>query len=307
MVDNEQGVSLARKLAKLLTETPGAQLAEAVSVGRPPLTVKSFGLSDRGQVRGSNEDRFVIAELTRTLQVHHSNLPQNKATYSCHRGHVFLVADGVGGNQAGDIASGLSVQSIETFLLNTLKRFSNLQASEEQGVLRDLQNALLQADARIYDEATRHPEWKGMGTTLTMAFAVNWRLFVAHAGDSRCYLYSGGKLQRLTHDHTITAEMVRRGIITSQDQAHHPWRHHVTNILGGKERGVKAELHSLDLHAGDVLLLCSDGLSEMVPKDRIAAILGAENDPQRACESLVREANERGGEDNITVIVAQFN
>jgi len=293
-------------LANLFSKTPRAQSTEAVSAGRPPFIVNSFGLSDRGQVRGSNEDCFVIAELTRTLQVHHSNLPQSQATFSCHRGHVFLVADGMGGNTAGEIASGLSVKSIETFLLNTLKRFSNLQASEEQGVLRDLQNALFQADARIFEEATKHPEWKGMGTTLTMAFAVNWRLFVAHAGDSRCYLCSGNTLQQLTQDHTIAAEMVRRGLITPQDQAHNLWRHVVTNILGGNERGVRAELHSLDLHDGDVLLLCSDGLTEMVPDDRIAAILGVEHVPQRACECLVEEANRRGGKDNITAVVTHI-
>jgi protein phosphatase len=147
--------------------------------------------------------------------VHHTNLPNNKATFSCHRGHVFLVADGVGGNNAGEVASDLTVRTIEEFLLNTLKRFSNLQASEEQGVLLALQNALFQADARIFEEGTTHPEWQGMGTTLTMAFAVNWRLFVAHAGDSRCYLYSGNRLQQLTHDHTLTADMVRRGLIKS--------------------------------------------------------------------------------------------
>jgi protein phosphatase len=212
----------------------------------------------------------------------------------------------VGGHKAGEVASGLSVQSIEMFLLNTLKRFSNLQASEEQGVLRDLQNALYQADARIVEEAARHPEWNGMGTTLTLAFAVNWRLFVAHAGDSRCYLFSGNKLQQITEDHTMTAELVRRGVITQQAQATHPWRHVVTNILGGTECGVRAELHSLDLHDQDVLLLCSDGLTEMVPEDRIAAILDAEKLPQRACECLVEEANRRGGVDNITVIVANF-
>jgi serine/threonine protein phosphatase PrpC len=272
----------------------------------PPFVVQSFGLSDRGQKRSSNEDCFVIAELTRTLQVHHTNLPNNKATFSCHRGHVFLVADGVGGNKAGEVASDLTVRTIEEFLLNTLKRFSNLQASEEQGVLLALQNALFQADARIFEEGTTHPEWRGMGTTLTMALAVNWRLFVAHAGDSRCYLYSGKGLQKLTQDHTMTADMVRRGLIKPEDQEHHPWRHVVTNILGGTERGVQAELHSLDLHAGDVLLLCSDGLTEMVPEDQIAAILHQENLPKPACERLIAEANRLGGKDNITAIVAHF-
>jgi serine/threonine protein phosphatase PrpC len=104
----------------------------------------------------------------------------------------------------------------------------------------------------------------------------------------------------------MTAEMVRRGMISPQSQANHPWRNVVTNILGGTERGVQAELHSLDLHAGDVLLLCSDGLTEMVPEDQIAAILQHENAPQPACERLIAEANRLGGKDNITAIVARF-
>ena len=290
-------------LASLFTRKPKPE-STAPSAAKPPLVVQSFGLSDRGQKRSSNEDCFVTAELTRTLQVHHTNLPHNEATFSCHRGHVFVVADGVGGNKAGEVASDLTVRTIEEFLLNTLKRFSNLQASEEQGVLLALQNALFQADARIFEETATHPEWQGMATALTMAFAVNWRLFVAHAGDSRCYLHSGGRLQQLTHDHTMSAEMVRKGIISPQSQANHPWRHVVTNIIGGTSPGVQVELHSLDLHAADVVLLCSDGVTEMVPEDQIAAILQQENLPQSACERLVAEANRLGGKDNITVIVA---
>src|SRR6185295_15406170 len=179
---------------------------------------------------------------------HHTNLPQSKTSVSFHRGYVFLIADGMGGSEAGEIASGLSVTTIEDFMLNTLKRFSNLQASEEQAALRALQDALCQADSRIFEETAKHPEWQGMGTTLTMAFAVNWRLFVAHAGDSRCYLYSSGKLQQLTQDHTVIAEMARRGVIPAEMVAGHPWRHVVTNILGGKEPGVQVDLHTLDLH-----------------------------------------------------------
>lgn len=276
-----------------------------VSKPRLPFVVRSFGLSDRGQKRDSNEDCFAIAELARTLQIHHTNLSQSRTSHSYHRGYVFLIADGVGGSQAGEIASGLSVTTIEDFLLNTLRRFSNLQVSEEQGALRALQDALCHADSRIFEETVKHPEWEGMGTTLTMAFAVNWRLFVAHAGDSRCYLYSSGKLQQLTQDHTVIAELARSGMISAEKAVGHPWRHFVTNIVGGTKRGVQVELHSLDLHSNDVLLLCSDGLTEMVPEELITAVLHQEHDPQRACERLIAEANRRGGNDNITVIVAR--
>jgi protein phosphatase len=204
------------------------------------------------------------------------------------------------------VASALTVVSIEGFLLNTLKRFFNLKAAEEQNVLQEFQSALLQADARIFEEADQHPELIGMGTTLTMAFAVNWKLFVAHAGDSRCYLFSKGELHQLTRDHTAVAEMVRLGALSPQAAARHPYRHAVTNVLGGREPGVQAELHKLDLEPDDVLLLCSDGLTEMVGDDRIAAILQDEQEPQSICERLVAEANEQGGNDNITVIASRF-
>jgi PPM family protein phosphatase len=269
--------------------------------------LRSFGLSDKGRVRDSNEDCFVIAELARTLYVHDSNLPQSKATPSGHRAYVLIVADGVGGNEAGEIASGLSVASVEGFLLNTLKRFSNLQASEEQDALRELQRALCQADSRIFEETTKHPEWRGMATTMTFAFAVNWRLFVAHVGDSRCYLCARGALQQVTQDHTLTADLVRAGSLPPESAARHPYRHVVTNILGGAEPGVSVELHSLDLHPEDVVLICSDGLTDAVSEVRIAEILQQEQDPQRACGYLVADANRQGGKDNITVIVARVN
>lgn len=272
----------------------------------PPFVVRGFGISDQGRKRDRNEDCFSIAELVRTLQVQHTNIPQSTTSLSSHRAYVLLVADGVGGSKAGEVASGLGVTAIEDFLLNTLKRFSNLQSSEEQDALHEFEDALCRADSRIFEESVGHPDRQGMGTTLTMAFAVDWQLFVAHAGDSRCYLYSGGKLQLLTQDHTMSAEMARLGMIPKEKIAAHPWRNVVTNILGGKTPGVQVELHHLKLHPDDVLLLCSDGLTEMVPEERIAAVLQLENDPMRACKKLIAEANRLGGNDNITAIVARI-
>jgi PPM family protein phosphatase len=271
-----------------------------------PFSVRSFGLTDPGQVRPSNEDHFVIVELARTMSVHQTSVPQPKTQYSSHRGHLFIVADGMGGHQAGEVASALGVVTVEGFLLNTLKRFFHLQEPKETKVLQEFQAALQQADARIFEEASRHPEMLGMGTTLTMAFAVNWRLLVAHAGDSRCYLLSGGELHQLTQDHTVVAELVRLGALSAAEASRHPHRHIVTNVLGGYEAGLLVEMHKLDLEPGDVVLLCSDGLTEMVPDARMAAILQEERDPRRACERLVAEANDLGGKDNITVLVARF-
>jgi serine/threonine protein phosphatase PrpC len=272
---------------------------------RPPFVVRSFGLSDRGQARPSNEDRFAVVELARTLYVHQTNLPQATPRFSSHRGHAFLVADGVGGHEGGEVASAVTVEAVEEFLLNTLKRFSNLQAGEAPNALEELKGAFLHAEARLVGEAAKRPERRGMGTTLTLAFAVNWTLLVAHAGDSRCYVLSEGGLRQVTRDHTLAAELVRQGVVSPGGEARHPYRHVVTNVLGGDEPGVRVELHRLDLHPDDVLLLCSDGLTEMIPDERIATTLREEPDPRRACERLVADANRHGGKDNITVIVAQ--
>lgn len=273
----------------------------------PRCVVRSFGLTDLGRSRTSNEDQFVIAELARNLCIHHTSVPQSKTQYSSYRGHVFLVADGMGGHQAGEVASTISVMTVEDFLLNTVKRFFRLRDSDEQSVMKEFQTALQEADARLFEEASQHPELLGMGTTLTMAFAINWRLFIAHAGDSRCYLFSKGKLHQLTQDHTMVAEMIRLGMLSPKDASSHPQRNVVTNVLGGPEPGVHVEMHRLDLEAGDVVMLCSDGLNGMVTDAQIAALLQDEREPQRACKRLVDAANAKGGNDNITVIVACFD
>lgn len=277
------------------------------SAETPPLVVRSYGLSHPGRVRSNNEDVFVVGDLARTLIVRHTNIPQPTETHSRHRGHVFLVADGVGGNEAGDVASRLGTDTVEEFLLNTFRRFAAVPSTDGQAALRELQAALRQADARLFDEAVRHPEWRGMGTTLTLAIASGRRLFVAHAGDTRSYLFSGGILRQLTTDHTVAAEMARSGLISPSQQDQHPWRHVLTNLLGGTEHGVRAEVHLLDLHPGDVLVLCTDGLTDMVPDEAIAAVLAAKADPEAACRRLIDAANENGGEDNVTAIVARFD
>jgi PPM family protein phosphatase len=270
------------------------------------LSVRTFGLTDPGRVRPSNEDQFLIAELTKSMKVLHTSLPQPKTQRSDERGYLFIVADGMGGHRAGEQASAMAVESIEAFALNTLSWFFLLQGGEEHNVLKEFQAALQQADAQVCREAAQHRELAGMGTTLTIAYSVGSRLFVAHVGDSRCYLLHGGEFQRVTHDHTLVAEMISRGALQPEDAAHHRLRHIITNVVGGHDLGVKVECHRLELEADDMLLLCSDGLTEMVADERIAAVLQAHRDPREACERLVAEANENGGKDNVTVIAARF-
>jgi PPM family protein phosphatase len=272
----------------------------------PTFVLRSFGQTDRGKVRRLNEDHFLIAELGRTLWVHDTSVPQPRKQYSRNRGHILVVADGMGGHQAGEVASALTVASIEGFVLHLLKRVSHIQATDEQTVLKDFQDALRQADALLFEEAAHHPECEGMGTTVTLGFVSGRRLFVVHAGDCRCYLFRGNQLRQLTVDHTLAGEMARRGMIKPEEVCHHHWRHVVTNVLGGKDVGVNAEVQQANLEEEDVVLLCSDGVTEMLNDERIAAILAAEPEPEAACKRLIAEGNEHGGSDNLTAIVARF-
>jgi PPM family protein phosphatase len=278
----------------------------SLEVARPP-TIRSYGITDTGKVRSSNEDHFLVAEMARTLWVRQTSLPQPQEHHGRNRGHIFLVADGMGGHRAGEVASALTVRTIEAFILHVLKRFSNLQATDEQAVLKDLQLALLQADARIFEEAAQHPEFTGMGTTLTMAFSSGWNLFTIHAGDSRCYLFRAGHMKQLTQDHTLVGEMARRGLIKPEDVGHHQYRHIVTNVLGGGSVGVRTEVLKASLQPADVVLLCSDGLTDMLDDAQLAAVLTAEQNPKQACERLLAEANNQGGKDNITAIVVRYD
>jgi serine/threonine protein phosphatase PrpC len=145
-----------------------------------------------------------------------------------------------------------------------------------------------------------------MGTTLTLAYSLNEELFVAHVGDSRCYLCRHGILYRLTRDHTLVEEMVSRGALSAEEAEKHHWRHVITNAVGGSDPKVKVEVHKVHLEAGDAVLLCSDGLTNMLSDEKMARILEAEVDPEQACRQLVAQANEAGGEDNITVILARY-
>ena len=271
-----------------------------------PLGVRSFGMTDRGLVRESNEDQFLVAVLTKALGIQQSSLPPAQAPHADDQGHIFLVADGIGGSAAGKEASALAVKSIEEFLVNTLKWFFQLKGVEKDNVVAEFQDALRQADARIFQEVEQHPELEGMGTTLTLAYSLGENLFVANAGDSRCYLFRHGRLKQLTTDHTLAQDMVRRGLIPPGDRERIVHGHTITNAIGGPTPGVWAEVHKATLESGDVVLVATDGLTNAVPDETIASTLAALHDPRTACERLVAQALEQGGPDNVTVIVARY-
>jgi PPM family protein phosphatase len=289
-----------------LAVTPSPGETADLPQSHEALSVDCFGLSDQGLVRPTNEDQFLVATLVKALQVRQTSLQVGEERHSSDRSHLFIVADGMGGEAAGEKASAMALDYVESYVLETLQWFASCKASDGDKVLSDFQMALSSAHARLRREAAEHPRLRGMGTTVTLAYSLNEVLYVAHVGDSRCYLLRERRLHRLTQDHTLVEEMVRRGALTVEAAANHRWRHVITSTVGGNSPDIRVDVHRLGLEAGDLVMLCSDGLTNMVASDEIVPILESEQSPEAAAQRLVALANERGGKDNITVIIARY-
>ncbi len=206
------------------------------------------------------------------------------------RAPVFVVADGMGGAQAGEVASRIAIETFEQGLPE--------EGSPEERLAQRVQ----EANQRIHDVSAREHERRGMGTTLTAAYLDDTHLSVAHVGDSRAYLFRDGELERLTQDHSLVEELVRRGKLTAEQAAEHPQRSIITRALG-PEPEVDVDTWTYPVRAGDVLLLCSDGLTSMISEEQVAEILGSTDDLDNAAAQLIAKANEAGGRDNITVVL----
>jgi len=206
------------------------------------------------------------------------------------RAPVFVVADGMGGAQAGEVASKIAIEAFE-------QELPDAASPEERLAIR-----VREANRQIYDRSRSEHSSAGMGTTLTAAYLDETSLAIAHVGDSRAYLFREGALTRLTQDHSLVDELVRHGKLTEAQAAEHPQRSIITRALG-PEPEVEVDTWTYPVRAGDVLLLCSDGLTTMISEDRVSEILGVHEALDVAGEELIRAANEAGGRDNITVVL----
>ncbi|WP_126429503.1 Stp1/IreP family PP2C-type Ser/Thr phosphatase [Brevibacillus marinus] len=226
----------------------------------------------------------------------------NEDFYACtidERGRVLaVVADGMGGHAAGDVASRMAVELI---LEELQKAKDSLTLEDEREVLM---NALLRANEEIYRYAETHPECDGMGTTVVATVLTPEGGAIAHIGDSRLYLYSASGLSQHTEDHSLVQELLKTGQITVQEASHHPQRNVLMRALG-TEQHVRIDLGQITWTEGDVVLLCSDGLSNKVPSDVIELWLSKPLSLQEQIDGLVQYALDAGGEDNITVIAVR--
>jgi protein phosphatase len=269
--------------------------------------IDAAGLTNVGRVRAENEDAYLIATLRRSMVVHdaspeaaHGWFPGGSA------GTLLVVADGMGGQGGGDIASRTAVNTVASYLLNVMpwagppaEVAANRASSPD--VRGQLSWALVVGDSTVRTAGSRTAT-PHMGTTLTMAFVLWPVLYVAHVGDSRCYMLHAGKLSRLTTDHTVAQKVAESaaGPVAPTSQLNDV----LWNSLGGSEQLAQPQIVKVGLELGDVLLLCSDGLTKHVDDGQIAAVISVDEPNTVRCARLVERANAAGGSDNVTVLIA---
>ena len=268
---------------------------------RKAIQIRVFGKTDLGRTRDHNEDRFLIADLTREdASLHHSRVREHDVG---ERGSLLVVADGMGGAAAGELASEMAT---DTIYAQMVKMWGGEEERTSQRFAYRLKEAVEVANSHIHAYAKAHPEVRGMGTTTTAVGVLGDHVFLSQVGDSRAYLIRDGTAVQLTKDQSLMQRLVEAGELTEEEAAQSERRNIILQALGPDAK-VKVDLTHQELRRGDVLVLCSDGLSGQVKKEEIAEIAGNATDLQAACERLIALANERGGPDNITVIVARFD
>ncbi len=251
---------------------------------RPAQRWMGIGMTDVGRVRKNNQDAFLVSNSL----------------------GLFIVADGMGGHAGGDVASRLAIEAFQNAI-------GPIEADPSDTTRRDihtedfLRRMVTAANDRILEEARRSPELRNMGTTLVVAGIVDAGdgplVRVIHVGDSRAYLYRRGVLRQLTHDHSVVEDFVRRGLMSQEEASVHPKRHALTRAVG-IDQTVEPDYISEPLQSGDLLLLCTDGLTKMIQDRELedwVGRLGAR--PDTLCRSLVDESNRRGGHDNVTLVI----
>ena len=227
--------------------------------------------TDKGLIRENNEDAFYV---------------------DVKKG-IFIVADGMGGHNAGEVASQMAVDEIKKYL----------NSQEINNLSQILKQAIIKANEAIYEKAEKDPNLEGMGTTVVVAIInnKNKNLHIAHVGDSRAYILTKKGLKQITDDHSLVNEWVKEGKITLEEARFHPMRNVITRALGVKKE-VEVEINTIP-YQGESILLCTDGLTDMLEDKEIEEIIKNNPDPKEACKALIEEANKKGGKDNITVIL----
>jgi protein phosphatase len=271
--------------------------------------IDCHGRTDVGKERGKNEDAFLIAGLSKAMTIQQTSLSMDDQTQLIGgmQGQLFVVADGIGGHAAGDRASSLSIRTVTSYVLNTMSWFFNLDKGYEDDLKEQLSVALKRCRDSLVSDIAQHPKHKSMGTTLTMAYMLWPKLYVVHAGDSRCYVMRDRKIYRITRDHTVAQRLVDEGAMDSQQAEESRMSDVVWNVISAdRSADLDPDVYAAELLVGDVLLLCTDGLTKHLSDEDIAHILTSEETAECAASRFIEKANDDGGSDNTTVVVARF-
>jgi protein phosphatase len=261
--------------------------------------VSVFGKSDLGLTREHNEDTFLVADLSSG----HADLQPDVRSHEVGpRGSLFMVADGMGGAAAGELASAMAADIIYHHLSTAWAEDTEISAARFAYRMKE---AVELANQQIYAYAREHPDVRGMGTTVTAAGIFGDELYLTQIGDSRGYLIRNGEAFQLTKDQSLTQRLVDAGELTEEEAEQSERRNIILQALGPDPR-VKVDLSRQRLRRGDILILCSDGLSGVVKREEFSQMVAETADLPSLCSALIDLANERGGPDNVTVVAARF-
>jgi protein phosphatase len=262
-----------------------ATAVDAVTTGLNHLTLECVGMTDVGRARDHNEDDFFLSQNDEAL---------------C------IVADGMGGHRSGEVASAMAIKTMVEYYRDHPAGELELQ-NDEDPYERRLAAAIQAANTAVFESASRNELYRGMGTTIVSAYFTYDRVYLGYIGDSRVYRFRDGALEQLTDDHSLANEYLEMGILSDDQVEFFPYKNVITRACGLGE-DVEVATTDGELRPDDVFLLCSDGLTDMIPTERLAAMIDRSlSEGQRLgdlCESMVERANTNGGEDNITVVLA---
>jgi serine/threonine protein phosphatase PrpC len=266
--------------------------------------IDAHGVTHPGKVRRDNQDHFLLCSLRKQLVVRGSSIPDAEGLLaeSERLASLAMVADGVGGAAKGETASRVALAAVTQYVSRSLRCYYGASESEQE-LLEALQEGAHRCHAELLRRGEEDTDYQGMATTLTLYLGVWPRAYLLQVGDSRCYLLRHGELTQITRDQTMAQAMVDSGLVKPEQVANTRLAHTLTSAIGGRE--TEPVVTRFDMDWGHVLLLCSDGLTRHVPDERIRDVLRAMTSARQACETLLQEALDCGGSDNITVVVGR--
>lgn len=266
----------------------GTDQRQSSSVAGDELKLRCAGMTDVGRDRDHNEDDFYLSQGDEALCV---------------------VADGMGGHQSGEVASAMAIKSMVQYYresMNASADETSINGEEVDVIRRRLVQAIQAANSAVFEAASENEIYHGMGTTIVSGYFTGDGVYIAHIGDSRAYRLRDGEFEQQTRDHSLANEYVRMGILSDEDLEFFPYKNVITRACGLSEQ-VEVACSYQAVEPDDVYLLCTDGLTDMVPNDEVQAILESGKPVNEICQTLVTRANENGGEDNVTVVVARVD